>query len=113
MPNNVLIRREKEPARTTRRITDCFVWFWRYNIDDSRNQRTRRKILPGPGLHILRVFLQQALVSIALHVRAHHRPVFLIDQIDDQPAQLRRVLKFVLGLIEDETKQALLVSELL
>ena len=113
MLDHVLIRREKEAAGAARRIADRLSRLRRNDIDHPRNQRTWREVLPGSRLHVLRVLLQQPLVGIALHVRAHHRPVFLVDQIDDQPPQLRRVLKLVLGLIEDQTEQALLVAELL
>ena len=113
MPDNILVRRQKESARAARRIANRFIRFWRDDINDSRNQRTWCEVLSGAGFHILRILLQQSFICIALHVRAHHRPIFLVDQIDDQPPQLRRVLELVLRFVEDETKQALLVAELL
>ena len=55
--------------------------------------------------------LQQPLVGIALHVGAHHRPIFLVDQVHQQAEQLGRVLELVLGLVEDQAEQALLLAQ--
>src|SRR5690242_21635104 len=113
VPDDVFIGREKESAGAARRVTDRFTRSRRYYIDDSRDQRTRRKVLSSAGLYVLRVFLQQAFIRVALHVRAHHRPVFFVDQIDDQPTQLGRILELVLGFVEDQAEQALLITEFL
>ena len=60
------------------------------------------KYWPGPALGVLGVLLQQALVGVALHVGVEGHPLLAVDQVDDQAAQLGRVLNLVLGLAEDE-----------
>ena len=56
--------------------------------------------------------LEQALVGVALDVGGHRRPVLLADQLDDELAQLRRVLDLVLGLLEDQPEHAALLAQL-
>jgi hypothetical protein len=76
------------------------------------DQRARREVLAGARLDVLRVALQQALVGVALHVGAHRRPVFGVDQVDDHASQLHRVLELVLRLAEDQRQRARLLAEL-
>ncbi len=49
------------------------------------------EVLASTVLGILCVLLQDAFVCVPLHIRAHHRPEFLID--------------LVLGFIEDQVEQ--------
>lgn len=60
----------------------------------------RREILPRTGFGIFRIALQQALVDIALHIRAHRHPLGFVDHID-QAVQLGRILDLVLRLGEN------------
>ena len=71
----------------------------------------RREVLAGAALDVLRVALQQALLGVARHVGAHRRPSLarfarFVDQIDDHPPQLGRVLELVLRLAEDQRQRA-------
>lgn len=70
------------------------------------------EILAGAALDVLGVLFEQALVGVALDVAGHGRPVFLVDEIDDELAQLGRVLDLVLGLAKNEPEHAGLVTQL-
>ncbi len=65
------------------------------------------------AFHVLGVLLQQPLVSVALHVGGEAGPLLLVDQVHDEPAQLGRVLDFVLRLAEDDAEHARPLAEFL
>ena len=71
-----------------------------HDIDHRLDQSTRGEVLAGAGLGVRAFFSSSPLVGIALHVGAHHRPVFLVDQVHQQAAQRPRVLELVLGLLK-------------
>jgi len=100
--NDVFMGGQQKAASTAGRVADGLAWFGANHIDHGLDQRARGEVLPGPGFGILSVLFQQALVGIALDIGFHHRPVFLADQIDQQPAQLGRILKLVLRFVEDQ-----------
>ncbi len=64
------------------------------------------KYWPAPPLASSAFFSQQALVGVALHVGVEADPLLAVDQVDDQPAQLGRVLDLVLRLAEDDAEHA-------
>jgi len=70
------------------------------------------KYWPAPDLVSCAFFFEQPLVGIALHVGAHRRPIFGVDQVHNHPPQLDRVLELVLGLAENQPQHALLGPEL-
>ena len=107
----VVVDRQKKSARAAGRIADRHLRLGPHHVDDRRDQRARRKILPRPALHVRRVLLQQTFISVALHIGGQRSPLFFIDQIDDQPPELRRVLDLVLRLAEDDAEHALLFAE--
>src|SRR5439155_21618766 len=53
----VIVRRQQEPTRTTRRIADGHLRLGSHHVNDRRNQRPRRKILSRSTFHIRRVLL--------------------------------------------------------
>ena len=110
--HDVVVGGEQEAAGAAGRVADRLAGLGSDGVDDRLDQRPRGEILPGAALGVLGVFLQQPLVGVPLHVGAHHRPVFLVDQIDDQAAQLGRVLELVLRLVEDQPEQSLLAAEI-
>ena len=65
-----------------------------------------REVLARSRLHVLGVLLQQPLVGIAFHVSVERHPVLAVDQVRDEPLELRRVLDAVLALAEDDTHHA-------
>ena len=71
-----------------------------------------REVLARAALDVLGVLFEQALVGVALHVGRHLQPRLVADQIDDELAELGRVLNLVLRLAEDEPEHPALLSEL-
>ena len=101
-----IVRDEKETAGAARRIANCFARSRLHHVDDCANERTRSEVLAGAAFHVLGVLLQEPFVSVAFYVGVERRPFFLVDQVSDQPAQLRRVLNFVLRLAKDDADQS-------
>jgi hypothetical protein len=99
---HVVVRGKQKAAGAAGRVADRLAGLGRDAVHHGLDQRTRREVLARAALGVLRVFLQQAFVSIALHVGAHGRPVLAIDQVHYQAAQLGRVLELVLRLAEDQ-----------
>lgn len=94
---DVVVRREKKTARAAGRVAHRLAGLGRDRVHHRLDQRARREILARTRLRVLRVLLQQALVSVALHIRAHRRPVLLVDEVDDHAPQLGRVLTISTG----------------
>ncbi len=88
-----------------------FAGLGRHGIDDGADERPRREVLPRSLGRLHGVFVEEPLVGVALDVRAHARPVLLVDEVDEQPPELGGVLELVLRLAKDETKQALLAAQ--
>ena len=86
------MRREQEAAGTAGRVGDDLAGPRPHAVHDGGDERTRREVLAGPALHVLRVALEQALVRVALHVSGHREPVLVPDEIDDERAELGGVL---------------------
>ena len=59
-----------------------------------------------PALHVLGVLLEQPFVGIAFHVGRETGPLLFIYQINDQAAELGRILDFVLGFTENRAEHA-------
>jgi hypothetical protein len=70
------------------------------------------EILARAGFGVLRVLFKQTLVDIALDVGAKCAPRFLIDEIDDEAAQVSGVLDLVLGFAENDAEDARLFAEI-
>ena len=75
-----------------------------HHLDDRLDQRPRREVLARARLDVLGVLLEQPLVGVALDVGVERQPALAVDQVDDQPAQLGRVLDPVLRLAEDDAE---------
>ena len=108
-----IVRGQQEAAGAAGRIADGLARLRSHDVDDGPDQGTRREVLAGATLDVLGVLLQQPLVGIPFDVGIQDRPLFAIDQIDDQAPQLGRVLNLVLGLAEDEAEHAPLFAQLL
>jgi len=108
---HVLPGSEQKPAGAAGGVMDRLA---RIGIDDRHDgldQRARGEVLPGAGLHLLRVAFQEALVDRALHIDAEAEPAFAVDQAN-QPLQSGRVLDFVLRLQEDRADNTRLPRQL-
>ena len=82
-----------------------------HDLDDGVDQDARREILAGPGLGVLGVLFEEAFVDVALDVGAQRAPGFLIDEIDDEAAQVGGVLDLVLGFAENDAEDARFLAE--
>src|ERR1017187_2066667 len=83
-----------------------------HDFDDGIDEDTRREVLAGAALGVLGVLFEQAFVDVAFHVGAESAPGFLIDEIDDQPAQVGGILDLVLSFPEDDAEDARLLAEI-
>ena len=110
---DVIMRREQETTRAAGRIANRLSRLRRDDVDHRGDERARREVLARAALHVLGVLLQQALVGVALHVGGEAGPLLLVDQVHDEPAQLGRVLDFVLRLAEDDAEHARPLAEFL
>ena len=108
---DVVVCGKEKAAGAAGRVANRLAGLGGNAVHHRLDQRTRREVLAGAGLGVLRVLLQQALVGLALHVGAHRGPVFLVDKVDDHTPQRGRVLELVLRLAEDERARAFLVAE--
>ena len=83
-----------------------------HRIHDGIDQDARREILAGAGLGILRVLFEQAFVDVAFDVGRERAPRLLVDEIDDEAAQVGGVLNLVLGLAENDAENSRLLAEI-
>ena len=107
----IIVGGQQESARAARRIADRHLGLRTHHVDNRRNQGPGRKVLSRAAFHVLGVLLEQPFVSVALHVRRQRRPLFLVDEIDNQPPELRRVLNLILRLAKDDAEHALFFAE--
>ena len=71
----------------------------------------RCEILACAGFYVFCVFLQQALIDLALHIGGHGDPFFPVDHLHD-PVKDRGVADLVDRALEDLTQDAALCAEL-
>lgn len=107
----VIVCREQESARAARGVADGLPGLRIHGLHDGRDERARREVLARAALHILGVLLQQTLVGVALNIGVEARPLLLVDEVDDEPTQLRWVLDFVLRLFENQPEHAAAAAE--
>ena len=109
---DVLVGGEQEAARAASGIADRVPGRRLHHVDDCLDQRPRREVLAGARLRVLGVLLEQALVGRPFDVSIEGHPALGVDQVDDQPAELRRILDPVLGFAEDDAEHARVLPEL-
>jgi hypothetical protein len=109
---DVVVRGEQKAARATGRVGDALAGLRGNAIHHGLDECARREVLARAALGVLRVFLQQALIGIALYVGAQNRPGFGANQIHDHAAQLGRVLKLVLRLAKNQAQRAFFLAQL-
>ena len=109
---DVVVRGEQKTARATGRVANALGRQRGDAVHHGLDQCTRREVLARAALGVLRVFLQQALIGIALYVGAQNRPGFGANQVHDYAAQLGRVLEFVLRLPKNQAQRAFFLPQL-
>ena len=103
--DDVVVRGEQEAAGAAGRVADRLAGL-RAACTSTMAWMSGRgvKYWPAPPLVSCGVLLQQPLVGVALHVGVERDPLLAVDQVDDQPPQLGRVLDLVLRLAEDDAR---------
>ncbi len=97
--HDVVVGGQEKSAGAAGGIADRFAGLRGNDLHHRVNQRTRREVLARAALGVLRR-------SSPAGLRRHRPftsalsdgPVLFVDQVDDQPPQLGRVLDLVLGL---------------
>jgi hypothetical protein len=102
---DVVVGGQEKAAGPGGRVTDGVRRRRPHHVDDSLDERTRGEVLAGAGLDVLGILLQQPLVDRAFHVDVEPDPRLAVDQLDEA-TQLGRVLDAVLGLAEDDGREA-------
>ena len=105
------LRREEEAPAAAAGVCDRFHRLRADAGDHRLDQSAGRKVLACAGLHVLGVFLQQALVDLALHIRGHGDPFFPVDHLHD-PVKDRSVADFVDRALKDLAEDAALLTQL-
>ena len=103
---------KKKTASARGGIDDSGSGLRAHDLDDGIDQDAGREVLAGAGLGVLGVLFEQTFVDIALDVGAERAPRFLVDEIDDEAAQVGGVLDLVLGFAEDDAEDARFLAEI-
>src|SRR5438105_2694426 len=95
---DVLVSDQQEPTGAASGIVNSLHWRRAHYVHNGTDKSARGKVLSGPRLHVLSVLFKQALIGITLDVSVKRHPLFFVDQVGDEAAELGRVLNLVLGL---------------
>jgi len=109
----VIVGGEQEAAGAAGGIADGLARLRGDHVHHGGDERSRGEVLARAALHVLGVLLQEALVGVALDIGGEAGPLFLVDQVHDEAAELGRVLDLVLRLAEDDAEHARALAELL
>ena len=110
---DIVMGRQQKTTCATGGIADALSRFGTHHIDHSLDQWTGRKILARAAFGVFGVLLQQPFVGVTLHIGFQDGPGFAVDEVNDQAAQLGRVLDFVLRLTKDNAQHAWLLAQFL
>jgi hypothetical protein len=97
----ILVGHQEEAGGAAGRVDDCVVDCRLDDVDDRLDECARCEVLAGAGSLVRGALAEQFLVGVALDVGPGLRPVLLVDEVDDEPLELGRVLNAVLCLAED------------
>jgi len=103
---DVVVRGQKEATGAAAGVGDPLARPRLHHVDHRLDQRSGGEVLAGAGLGVGGVLLEQPFVGVALDVGVDSGPGLGLDQVDDQPAQLGRILDAILGLAEDQAERA-------
>ncbi len=107
----ILIGHQEEAGGAAGRVDDCVVDCRLDDVDDRLDECARCEVLAGAGSLVRGALAEQFLVGIALDVGPGLRPVLLVDEVDDEPLELGRVLNAVLCLAENRADHPRLARE--
>ena len=106
-----LLGRQEEAAAAAAGVCDGLAGLGAQALDHGLDEGPGGEVLTGTGLDILGVFLEQALVDLALDIGGHGDPLFLVDHLH-HPVEDGGVADLVGGLFEDLTQQTALLAQL-
>ncbi len=109
--SDVVVRGEQKAPRATGRIADRLSRLGCHHIDHGGDEGTRGKVLSGTTLYVSGILLEEPLVGVTLDIDFEARPLLLVDQVDNQAAELGRVLDFVLSFAEDDAEHPWTLAE--
>jgi len=89
---------QQEAPCAAGRVADRLAGLGCHGIDDGGDQGAGGKVLTSASLHIGGILFQQSLVGIPLDIDTEARPLFLVDEVHNQAAELGRVLNLILSL---------------
>src|SRR5687768_8600804 len=89
---------DQEPTSATRRIIDGFGRAGPHDLDDGLDQRTWSEVLACSRLEVGGILLEKTLVEVSLTSASRISQSCWSIKIDNQPAQLGRILDPVLRL---------------
>jgi len=105
VPGEVLICGQEKAAGAAGRVADGHARLRAHDLDHGLDEGAGGKVLARAALDVFGVFLEQALVDLALDVYVQADPGLVVDELDEPP-ELGRVLDAVLGFAEDDAQHA-------
>ena len=106
----IALSSQQKAAASAAGVCDGFHGLGTDTLHHCLDQRTGREVLPGAAFDVLRVFLQQAFVDLALDIGGHGNPVFPVDHLDDA-VQDGGVVDLVGGAFENFAQRAALLAQ--
>jgi len=104
---------QQEAPCAAGRVADRLAGLGCHGIDDGGDQGAGGKVLTSASLHIGGILFQQSLVGIPLDIDTEARPLFLVDEVHNQAAELGRVLNLILSLAKDQPEHSRTLPQLL
>ena len=80
---DILLCGEKETAAAAAGVRDGFHGLRTDTAHHGPDEGPGREVLPCAAFHVLRVFLEQSLIDLALHIGGHGHPPLLVDHLHD------------------------------
>ena len=99
-----LCRKEKAAA-TAARVSNGLIGFRAQAGNHCLDERARGKILSCAAFYVLCILLQQSFVNLALHIRGHGDPFFLVDHLH-HTVQDGDIADFIDSALEDLSEDA-------
>jgi hypothetical protein len=107
----IIVSGEEKTAGAAGGIANGLPGLRRHNFDHRGDERTGGEVLACAAFDIFGVLLEETFVGVTFHVGGEAGPLLLVDEINDEAAELGRVLDFVLGFAEDGAEHAATFAE--
>ena len=110
---HVLVGVAEETAGARRRVADSVARRRLHDFAHGPNDRARGEVLAGAARGLLGRAGEQLFVDRPLHVDRQRQPVHVIEQVDDDLLQERRVVNLAARALEDDAEHPALRPQLL